>query len=81
MDKFYIPKMSIGDKMWVMKNNRPIEVKVVYVEIGYGKDFNDKISTSVKYYLSDDAGYKYECTDSSPGDFIYLTKKDLLNSL
>ena len=81
MKKFDRPRMNLGDKMWVMKDNKPIEVSIVIITVDYMLGMNKNPSTSIKYTLSNDVGFRYECTSTNPGDFIYLTKQSLLDSL
>ena len=78
--KMYEPKLNINDTVWVMSNNRPIEKTVVEIEIIYRKDSDVEIAFFVKYTLT--GGHVlYESTPHSPGDFIFRTKKELLDYL
>ncbi len=92
----YQPKLRIGDKVWIMEDNKPIDVKIEHILITYSpllyesKATSTKKNTSiimkadVKYLL--ESGHKVrqsivEETIWSKGTPIYMTKKDLLNSL
>lgn len=78
--KPYIPQLDVDDTVWIMMDNKPIELPIVIVTISYWKNMAGTECNGVEYTLF--GGKKlYECTSSSPGDFIYRTKKDLLASL
>lgn len=71
----HTPKLDIGDTVWIMNNNKAVEVEIVEVCITYSA-----ISTSVKYTVT--GGHTlYESTNKMPGDPIYRTKKELIENL
>lgn len=83
--KMYEPKLSLGDSVWVMQNNKPIETHVVEIEVMCREGFNfapneKTVDWFVKYTVT--GGHTFhECTPNSPGNFIYRTKQELINSL
>jgi len=78
--KMYEPKLSIGQGVWVMQNNKPVQLSVVEVEVTGRVGIQREIDWYVKYTLT--GGHTlHECTPSAPGDFIFTTKEDLIKSL
>lgn len=77
----YIPEFFVGDKLWKMNNNLPVEFEVVETVITYWPNVkNGKMKVSVKHTLT--GGHTFnECTPDMPGDCVHRTKKELLNSL
>jgi hypothetical protein len=71
----YTPKLDIGDTVWIMKLNKPVEAKIIEVCITYSSK-----STCVEYTITGGLTL-LECTDTMPGDFIYRTKQELIASL
>jgi hypothetical protein len=76
----YEPKLSLGDSVWVMQNNKPTQLSIVEVEVTGRVGILREIDWFVKYTLT--GGYtRHECTPSGPGDFIFTTKEDLIKHL
>ena len=72
--------LKIGDTVWIMKDNKPVERKIVYITITYWKNMEGTKCAGVRYTL--DGGVELcECTPWSPGDIIYTHKGELLASL
>jgi hypothetical protein len=67
-------KYNIGEKVWTMKDNRPVEGKIsnILIQIETG-DWSHTILTNISYYIGD-CGYIEE-------KYVFLTKQDLINSL
>lgn len=78
--KMYEPKLSLGDAVWVMQNNKPTQLTVVEIEVTCRGGLQKDIDWFVTYTLT--GGHTlHESTPNSPGDFIFRTKKELINSL
>lgn len=58
---------NVGDKFWIMKDNRPVAKKIDRIDIIVDKD------SICAFYISGDSFY-------NPNN-IYHTKQELLNSL
>ena len=76
----YEPKLSLGDSVWVMQDNKPTQLSVTDIEVSCRKGNGGDIESFVKYTLT--VGHTlHESTPHSPGDFIYRTKQELIASL
>ena len=76
----YTPDFFVGDCVWVMQDNKPVELQVVETEIIYRVGIHNGLAIYVTHTLT--GGHtKLESTPDMPGDVIYRTKKELLDSL
>jgi hypothetical protein len=78
--KMYEPKLSLGDSVWVMEDNKPVDKMVVEIEVMCRGNSQGNIDWFVKYTLTGNHTL-IETTPNFPGDSIYKTKKELVDSL
>ena len=69
-------KFNPGQEVWVIKDNKPINLFIDSINIIAGLDFNKQITYTKIYNLANGHfGGKFEENE------IYVTKEDLKNSL
>lgn len=68
-------KYNIGDSVWIMFNNSPLEVKIR--GIYYGNRFKDNIDDPALFYTITRFSFDYLCLEQ----WLFPTKEELITSL